>query len=104
MNLIESLEWRYATKRMNGEQIPEEKMNNILDAVQLAPSSYGLTPYTVIVVQDPAVKEKLAPQCYNQPQIKESSALLIFAPWKKPQQGVFLLKHLQIYPIASKEK
>jgi nitroreductase len=82
MNLIESLEWRYATKRMNGEQIPEEKMNNILDAVQLAPSSYGLTPYNVIVVQDPAMKEKLAPQCYNQPQIKESSALLIFAPWK----------------------
>ena len=82
MNLIESLEWRYATKRMNGEQIPEEKMNHILDAVQLAPSSYGLTPYTVIVVQDPALKEKLAPQCYNQPQIKESSALLIFAPWK----------------------
>ena len=59
MNLIESLEWRYATKRMNGEQIPEEKMNHILDAVQLAPSSYGLTPYTVIVVQDPAVKEKV---------------------------------------------
>jgi nitroreductase len=50
--------------------------------VQLAPSSYGLTPYNVIVVQDPAMKEKLAPQCYNQPQIKESSALLIFAPWK----------------------
>ena len=87
MNLIESLEWRYATKRMNGEQIPEEKMNNILDAVQLAPSSYGLTPYTVIVVQDPTVKEKLSPQCYNQPQIKESSALLIFAPWKNINDG-----------------
>ena len=38
MNLIESLEWRYATKRMNGEQIPVEKLNNILYAVQLAPS------------------------------------------------------------------
>lgn len=82
MNLIDSLEWRYATKRMNGKQIPDEKLNNILDAVQLAPSSFGLTPYNVIVVQDPAIKEKLTPHCYNQPQIKESSALLIFAPWK----------------------
>jgi len=67
---------------MNGEQIPDQKLKNILDAVQLAPSSFGLTPYNVIVVQDPAIKEKLAPHCYNQPQIKESSALLIFAPWK----------------------
>ena len=82
MNFLESLEWRYATKRMNGEQIPDQKLKNILDAVQLAPSSFGLTPYNVIVVQDPAIKEKLAPHCYNQPQIKESSALLIFAPWK----------------------
>ena len=81
MSFLESLQWRYATKRMNGEQIPSEKLNNILDAVQLAPSSFGLTPYNVIVVQDPAVKAKLAPHCYNQPQINESSALLIFAHW-----------------------
>jgi nitroreductase len=87
MNLIESLQWRYATKRMNGEQIPAEKLNNILDAVQLAPSSFGLTPYNVIVVQDPAIKEKLAPSCYNQPQIKESSALLIFAAWKNVNES-----------------
>ena len=82
MAFLDSLKWRYATKRMNGQQIPAEKLNNILDAVQLAPSSFGLTPYNVILVQDPAIKEKLSASCYNQPQIKESAALLIFAPWK----------------------
>ena len=92
MNFLESLEWRYATKRMNGKQVPDEKMNNILDAIQLAPSSFGLTPYNVIVVMDPAIKEKLAPHCYNQPQIKESSALLIFAPWKNINDD-----HVDIY-------
>jgi nitroreductase/dihydropteridine reductase len=92
MNFIESLEWRYATKRMNGEQISDEKLQHILDAVQLTPSSFGLTPYNVIVVQDPAIKEKLAPHCYNQPQIKESSALLIFAPWKNIND-----KHVDTY-------
>ena len=56
MNFIESLEWRYATKRMNGQNIPTEKLNNILDAIQLTPSSYGLTPYNVILVEDPAIK------------------------------------------------
>ncbi len=99
MNFLESLEWRYATKRMNGEQIPDQKLKNILDAVQLAPSSFGLTPYNVIVVQDPAIKEKLAPHCYNQPQIKESSALLIFAPWKNINDD-----HVDVYmnEIAAK--
>jgi hypothetical protein len=82
MTFLDSLKWRYATKRMNGRKIPAEKLQNILDAVQLAPSSFGLTPYNVIVVQDPAIKEKLTACCYNQPQIKESDALLIFAPWK----------------------
>ncbi len=99
MNFLESLEWRYATKRMNGEQIPDQKLKNILDAVHLAPSSFGLTPYNVIVVQDPAIKEKLAPHCYNQPQIKESSALLIFAPWKNINDD-----HVDVYmnEIAAK--
>lgn len=99
MNFLESLEWRYATKRMNGEQIPDQKLKNILDAVQLAPSSFGLTPYNVIVVQDSAIKEKLAPHCYNQPQIKESSALLIFAPWKNINDD-----HVDVYmnEIAAK--
>lgn len=81
-NFISALQWRYATKRMNGKQIPQDQLNNILEAVQLAPSSFGLTPYSVIVVTDPAVKTALLPHCYNQPQITESSALLVFAPWK----------------------
>lgn len=81
-NFISSLQWRYATKRMNGKQIPQEQLDRILEAVQLAPSSFGLTPYSVIVVSDPATKAALLPHCYNQPQITESSALLVFAPWK----------------------
>jgi nitroreductase len=81
-NLITALSWRYATKKMNGNQIPQEQLENILEAVRLAPSSFGLAPFTVVVVKDPAVKAALLPHCYNQPQITGSSALLIFAPWK----------------------
>ena len=81
-NFISALKWRYATKRMNGNLIPQEQLENILEAVHLAPSSFGLTPYNVVVVRDPAIKATLAPHCYNQPQITESSALLVFAPWK----------------------
>ncbi len=81
MNLIESLEWRYASKRMNGERVPEEKVHNILEAIRLAPSSMGLQPYTILVIEDEALKKQIRPLAYNQPQIEESSHLLVFAAW-----------------------
>ena len=81
MELIKSLEWRYATKKMNGEKIPQDKLERILEATRLAPSSYGLTPYQVIVVEDQELKEKLVPACYGQTQLADSSAVLVFAVW-----------------------
>ena len=79
MKLLDALQWRYAVKRMNGTKIPAETLETILEATRLAPSSFGLTPYNIIVVEDQATKLKLQPHFYNQPQIGESSALIIFA-------------------------
>lgn len=81
MELIKSLEWRYATKKMNGEKIPQDKLERILEATRLAPSSYGLTPYQVIVVEDQELKEQLVGACYGQTQLADSSAVLVFATW-----------------------
>jgi nitroreductase len=81
MSLLDSLKWRYAVKRMNGNKIPEATMNTILEATKLAPSSFGLTPYNIIVVEDEETRIKLQPHFYNQPQVGESSALVIFATW-----------------------
>ena len=44
MKLIEALEWRYAVKKMNGNKIPADKLNTIIDATRLAPSAFCLTP------------------------------------------------------------
>jgi nitroreductase len=79
---LDAFEWRYATKKMNGKEIPEEKLNDILEAIRLSPSSLGFTPYTVLVIQDKETREKLLPHCYNQPQITSSSAVLVLAAWK----------------------
>jgi nitroreductase / dihydropteridine reductase len=81
--LIEKLNWRYAAKRMNGAVVPQEKLDTILKAIQLAPSSVGLQPYNVIVVSDPETKEKIHHIANNQPQILEASHILVFAAWKK---------------------
>ena len=81
MKLITSLEWRYAAKRMNGQTVPQDKVDNILKAIQLSPSSMGLQPYTVLVITDEETKKSIQPLAYNQPQITEGSHLLVFAAW-----------------------
>lgn len=81
MNIIESLQWRYATKRMTGQQVPDKVMDNILESVRLAPSGIGLQPYEVFVITSQALKEKIYPIAFNQAAILECSHLLVFAPW-----------------------
>jgi len=79
MTLIEKLNWRYATKRMNGTKVPQEKIDRILEAIRLSPTSFGLQPFKVIVVEDPALRERIYNEACQQPQIKEASHILVFA-------------------------
>ncbi|HEY4652318.1 MAG TPA: nitroreductase family protein [Pontibacter sp.] len=83
MSLINHLNWRYATKRMTGERVPQEKIDYILEATRLSASSMGLQPYTVLVVEDEKLRSEIQKVAYNQPQIVEASHLLIFAAWDK---------------------
>ena len=83
MSLTDTLKWRYATKRMNGTKVPQEKVDNILEAIRLAPTSYGLQPFKVIVIEDAALREKIFNEACQQPQIKEASHVLVFAANKK---------------------
>lgn len=81
MELLDALQWRYASKKMNGQQVPEEKVERILEAVRLAPSSMGLQPYTVLVIKDAELKKQLLPIANNQQQVVDASHLLVFAAW-----------------------
>ena len=80
--LIDRLNWRYATKKMDSAKaVPAEKIEAILEAARLAPSSSGLQPYEIVVVSDPAVREQIKPVAWNQAQITDGSHLLVFAAW-----------------------
>lgn len=86
MKFQEALNWRYATKSMTGGEIPEEKLANILQAIQMAPTSIGLQPFSVIHVKDQDLKEQIKPVAHGQTQITDSSDLLIFAAWDEITQ------------------
>lgn len=78
MSLINDLQWRYATKNMNGETVPTEKLNTILDAINLSATSYGLQPFTVLVVTNTDTKAAIQAAAYNQAQVGSSSHVLVF--------------------------
>lgn len=81
MELVDALQWRYAVKRMTGQTVPQHKVDRILEATTLSASGMGLQPYTILVIDNPELKKKIQPVAYNQPQIVESSHLIIFAAW-----------------------
>ena len=80
-NFIENQNWRYATKKMNGTKVPQEKVDTILEAIRLTPSSSGLQPFEVLVISNKELLEKIKPVARNQSQITDCSHLLVFAAW-----------------------
>lgn len=80
MAIIENLHWRYATKKFDhAKKLTTEQLESVLTAVQLSPSSYGLQPYRIIVVEDAAIREQLRAAAYGQPQLTEASQVIVFA-------------------------
>jgi nitroreductase len=75
------LKWRYAAKAMNGEKVAQEKIDIILEAAILAPTSSGLQPFEIMVVTNQEIKEKIRAIGWNQSVITDCSHLLVFAAW-----------------------
>lgn len=87
-NIIEALEWRYATKKFDPtKKISHEDLETIKRAIQLAPSSYGLQPYTYILVEDTAKRELITAASYGQQQPKDASHLIVFAVYDKLKEN-----------------
>ena len=83
IDITESLEWRYATKKFDpNAKIPEYQLNTLLNSVRLSPSSMGLQPYHFIRVVNASVRAELRRYSHNQSQITEASELIVFTAMK----------------------
>jgi nitroreductase len=81
MSFLDTLNTRYAAKAMNGQVVPQEKIDAILEAIRLAPTSSGLQPFEVMVVTNKEIKSKIQEIAWNQSQVSDCSHLLVFAAW-----------------------
>ena len=74
--------WRYATKKMNpATAVPQEKVDAIIEAVRMAPTSSGLQPFELLVITNNELRAKIAQAANGQAQITDGSHLLVFAAW-----------------------
>ena len=80
--LLDKMQWRYAAKKMDATKaVPQDKVNRIIEAARLAPTSSGLQPFEVIVVTNKDIRHKIQAVANNQAQITDGSHLLVFAAW-----------------------
>ena len=80
--LLDKLQWRYAAKKMDATKaVPHDKVNRIIEAARMAPTSSGLQPFEVIVVTNKDIRTQIQAVAHNQAQVTEGSHLLVFAAW-----------------------
>ncbi|MFT6022437.1 MAG: nitroreductase/dihydropteridine reductase [Ascidiaceihabitans sp.] len=80
--LITQLNWRYATKKMDPKKaVPQGKLDTIIEAIRLAPTSSGTQPFELIVVTNPEKLTDIRAAASDQAQITDGSHLLVFAAW-----------------------
>ncbi|MGO2101424.1 MAG: NAD(P)H-dependent oxidoreductase [Psychroflexus halocasei] len=80
-DILKEYKWRYATKKFNPEKkISDKDMSVLKEAMRLAPSSYGLQPYEILIIKNDEIRKELCEKAgMNQPQIKDASHLIVFA-------------------------
>lgn len=82
MSLIENLNWRHAVKAYDpAKKVSQEDLNTILESARLAPTSSGLQPFRIIVVENQELKEKMVAGALNPEVMRDSSHVLVFAAW-----------------------
>jgi nitroreductase / dihydropteridine reductase len=93
MDVFKKLEWRYATKRFDSDKkLNDKQLSLLVDAVNLAPTSYGLQPFALFVIGDSKVREELKVAANGQPQVSDASQVLVFAVNKELSE-----KHIEAF-------
>jgi nitroreductase len=78
--ILDALSFRYAIKKYNPEKkVSSEDLHVLMESIRLAPSSFGLQPYTVIHVTNPELRKKLRAAAWDQAQVTDSSDFFVFA-------------------------
>jgi len=78
MDVIESLKWRYATKKFDStKKLNAEELKVLKEAFNLTATSYGLQALKLVIVENKEIRNQLLPHCFKQNQVVDASHLFI---------------------------
>ena len=78
MNIIDSLNWRYAVKKFDTtKELSKGQIHTLKEAFNLTATSYGLQPLKLVVIKNKEVQKKLVSFSWNQQQVLQASHLLV---------------------------
>lgn len=78
MQILDSLKWRYATKKFDATRfLDDTQIETLKEAFNLTATSYGLQPIRLVVIKNKELQEKLVPHSWNQRQVADASHVLV---------------------------
>lgn len=78
--IINALNWRYATKIFDpARTVSDADLKVLTESVRLSPTSFGLQPFRLLIVTNPAQRAELVAASWGQHQVQDASHLLLFA-------------------------
>lgn len=78
MNIINSLEWRYATKKFDSsKKLSNNQIDTLKKAFNLTATSFGLQPIKLLIINNKELQEKFVELSYYQHQVVDASHLFI---------------------------
>ena len=81
-SFLDKLNWRYATKKMDpSKSVEQDKLDQIIEAIRMAPTSSGTQPFELFVVTNAEKRADIRKVGWDQSPITEGSHLLVFAAW-----------------------
>jgi len=99
MDIIESLEWRYACKKFDStKSLSAKKLNILTEAFNLTATSFGLQPIKMLVIQNQELQNSLIEHSFGQKQVANASHLLVICI-----QDYFTLDDIDTYFNLEKE-
>lgn len=80
VSILKAMQWRYATKKFDiNKRLGQPIIDDLIETVNLAPSSFGLQPFRILNIVDPAIRAQIEDATVNPAQVASASHLLVFA-------------------------
>ncbi|MBK19333.1 MAG: NADPH-dependent oxidoreductase [Rhodospirillaceae bacterium] len=85
---IEALLTRRSIRAYKDEEVPDDLIEVLIACAQSAPSKSNLQQYSIIVVKDQDIRDRLAPWCPRTPGLESKPLLLVFCADMRRNQRV----------------